>query len=329
MKCTKCGNENQPDAVFCDQCGARLAATPAAAAGPARPPRSRRSRQRPLPASALPGLCPQCGAANTPGEMFCGECGAPLEAPAPEAAAVEAAPMLAPRLPCPQPWLSPWQPLRQPARVAARAAETGRRVLLPMRRSLGRASSGRRASSRRRHAECGWHRWRRPSTAAAFSPPPPLTECPSCGAAVTPDDAFCEFCGAALVGAAAQPAIAAATVTGSPVAPAAAPAPQPAGAAHQQACMTGPVSGSGRQRPGDPPARAARRSLGARIRFQHLPRCGPDAARRRRGRRLAAPLQDHAGRGPVHPAGPEQHQLYLAEPQAAAARRAGGAARWR
>jgi len=58
----------------------------------------------------------------------------------------------------------------------------------------------------------------------------PLTECPSCGADVAPDDAFCDFCGAALVGDAAampRPASPPATMIATPL-PAAAPSPQPA-----------------------------------------------------------------------------------------------------
>ena len=57
MKCPKCGNEAQADAIFCDQCGTRLTQDRASVAAPAAPSaRARRcaarsrllSPQRPL-----------------------------------------------------------------------------------------------------------------------------------------------------------------------------------------------------------------------------------------------------------------------------------------
>src|SRR5712692_11527761 len=55
MQCPRCQAENRDDLRFCEDCGARLAAT-----------------------------CPSCGAEVTPGKRFCGVCGAQLGAPAPE-----------------------------------------------------------------------------------------------------------------------------------------------------------------------------------------------------------------------------------------------------
>jgi len=49
VPCTSCGSENRPDARFCGECGAPLAAA-----------------------------CPGCGAANEPGRKFCYQCGAAL-----------------------------------------------------------------------------------------------------------------------------------------------------------------------------------------------------------------------------------------------------------
>ena len=87
--CPNCGNQAAENAVFCDQCGARL---------PALAP-------EPLPGSGQPGvavepiaggvpegvlICPDCGAENVPGELFCDVCGNPLEAPAPVAASAVA-----------------------------------------------------------------------------------------------------------------------------------------------------------------------------------------------------------------------------------------------
>jgi uncharacterized OB-fold protein len=83
--CPQCGNEVSADAIFCDQCGAKLEAAAA-----------------PSPGSVI---CPVCGAGNVPGEAFCYACGASLEAPAPaeapppSAAPVEAA--AAPGTTCP------------------------------------------------------------------------------------------------------------------------------------------------------------------------------------------------------------------------------------
>jgi len=55
MQCPRCQTENRDDLRFCEDCGARLAAT-----------------------------CPSCGAEVTPGKQFCGACGAQLGAPAPD-----------------------------------------------------------------------------------------------------------------------------------------------------------------------------------------------------------------------------------------------------
>ncbi|MEK6710656.1 MAG: adenylate/guanylate cyclase domain-containing protein [Nitrospinota bacterium] len=57
MQCSACRHENRPQALFCEQCGARL--------------------ER---------LCPACGDAVQPGARFCGHCGGALES-APQAAA--------------------------------------------------------------------------------------------------------------------------------------------------------------------------------------------------------------------------------------------------
>jgi hypothetical protein len=91
--CPNCGNQAAENAVFCDQCGTRLPAPepqpqPAAAVAPvAGEPTSMGG----VPEGVL--ICPDCGAENVPGELFCDVCGNPLEPPAPvsEPTAVEAA----------------------------------------------------------------------------------------------------------------------------------------------------------------------------------------------------------------------------------------------
>jgi class 3 adenylate cyclase/tetratricopeptide (TPR) repeat protein/ABC-type thiamine transport system ATPase subunit len=55
MRCSRCQAENREGLRFCEDCGARLAAT-----------------------------CPSCGAEFTPGKKFCGSCGAPVATAQPE-----------------------------------------------------------------------------------------------------------------------------------------------------------------------------------------------------------------------------------------------------
>jgi hypothetical protein len=71
--CAKCGNKNQDDAVFCDQCGARLVSVGIS-----------------LTAEAGGIKCPSCGFSNVAGEFFCENCG--IKLPAPEPSAPEPAP---------------------------------------------------------------------------------------------------------------------------------------------------------------------------------------------------------------------------------------------
>ncbi len=84
MTCPNCGSQQPAGARFCDQCGTPLgqpqptaAAAPATAAPVATTPAVIAA---PL-AQTGPGgglICPVCGAANIPGEVFCENCGASL-----------------------------------------------------------------------------------------------------------------------------------------------------------------------------------------------------------------------------------------------------------
>ena len=130
--CPQCGVDNPANARFCDQCGAGLIPVPGRpAAGETQPQMPATQPQLPAappplqPASAAPAVpvssgaltCPQCGAAAIPGEAFCDNCGAPLNAPARPAAPAPAPPYSSgvpaqPTYPPPQP--SSFQPT-QPA----------------------------------------------------------------------------------------------------------------------------------------------------------------------------------------------------------------------
>jgi len=214
-KCPKCGNEVQDDAIFCDQCGARLKPVEA-------PTEAAAEQSVPAAAQAPQGIvCPSCGTVNTPGEMFCDNCGAPLAAPQPEpeavAAAAEAPPARGGPRTCPHCGATVAEgdefcyacgaELPKPSVEAAVPAQEAAVVAEP--------------PSAPQPAE---------AQAAPAPAPGPLKRCPSCGATVGPTDTFCEFCGAALV------TLAEAGTT------AVAPAPQPAptAAAPSPAVGTGP-----------------------------------------------------------------------------------------
>ena len=183
---------------------ARSAVTTDAAPQPwPRPPAAGRgsAAQRRVPAlPAAPVRVPQCGAPNTPGELFCGECGAPLAAPAPEAAAVapRAAGSGAGALPQPR---SPGAALPPTAAPAC----PRRRVLLRLRRgpaaAPGRGGARRRARQPRLRGGCTG---RAPPPASPLPRPAPAPR-PSARPAEppsTPDDTFCELSAAPRWGAA-------------------------------------------------------------------------------------------------------------------------------
>lgn len=210
MNCPSCGNGVQADAVFCDQCGARLGQPQAA---PAR-------EVVPVATAAPPAevaLCPGCGVGNLPGELFCAECGTPLEAPvplqaapaAPVATATDAAPATAPvptQAPAPaEPAIAPQAAVPEaPASCAACGVQVraGDAFCFACGARLADQGAAAQAQAPVVAAQPALEA-AAPATAVSA---PAAGACPACGAAVQPSDLFCDACGSALVGAAATAA---------------------------------------------------------------------------------------------------------------------------
>jgi hypothetical protein len=79
MTCPNCGSQQPAGARFCDQCGTPLDQSQPAAANSA-PVAAAPAVAAPVAQAAPSGglICPVCGAANIPGEVFCENCGASL-----------------------------------------------------------------------------------------------------------------------------------------------------------------------------------------------------------------------------------------------------------
>ncbi|NLG51588.1 MAG: zinc-ribbon domain-containing protein [Chloroflexi bacterium] len=233
MKCPNCGTQVQEDAIFCDQCGTRLPRPEAANATANAAANAAATAQQPAaeqPTPAQEGRCSNCGNVNTPGEMFCGECGAPLAAPQPEPAADVQPPTVA-AAPAPS------GTSRTCPDCGATVAE-GEEFCYACGAELKAATSVAAAASAPAQApapaeEAAPAAETAPAASAAApaqpvdaTPPaqesaPAVRECPACGAQTNPGDAFCEFCGAAL--AAPQAAETAAPAQPTEAAPAAPP----------------------------------------------------------------------------------------------------------
>ena len=247
MKCPTCGNDAQDDAVFCDQCGARLETVTVEAAQPeAASPPSEPSAEAQAPAKAtgpeVALTCKACGASITPGEIFCGECGAPLEAPQPEPEAVDAT--VAEAAEAAPASVSPAERTCQACGAALAGDDTfcdacGAEVAGPGLATTGAAEAGIETpkpspeASAPAPAVAAVAAAATPAPAAAAAPvPAAASECATCGAQINPGDAFCEFCGAALVG---SEAAASASTAAERVAAASTPVQAPAPAAAQVA----------------------------------------------------------------------------------------------
>ena len=221
MKCPNCGNEAQEDAVFCDHCGLRLRQPPVAAVAPAAPsPETPAIAPVAQPAADRGSVCQKCGASNLPGELFCGECGAPLAAPQPEPATVaQVQAASAPQATSGGPRLCPGcgaqvadgdefcyacgADLRVAAATPAAAAPPASAAPLAAATppAAAPATQGAQSVPPDMASPAPTAQPTPMAPAVAVVPAAPTitaTECPTCGGKVNPGDSFCDNCGAAL-----------------------------------------------------------------------------------------------------------------------------------
>ncbi len=215
--CPNCGNQTSEGAVFCDQCGTRLAQ-----------PEVPAPEVAPAPAGGSV-ICPACGAGNVPGEAFCDYCGSPLEAPVPT---VEAVPELEPIAREAELEVTP-APAEAAAEEAAPVPEEAAPLAAPSEEKPTCPACGAEVLSGEAFcADCGASLAPPPSppeavpeaepvaapepvaeAVPAVAPaepsveevPPPIPApaeppvCPACGTDVEPGDAFCSACGYTLM----------------------------------------------------------------------------------------------------------------------------------
>jgi len=191
--CPDCGAENVPGEVFCDTCGSPLQAPEPVAAVAAQvvaPGPEAQVAQMGVP------YCPTCGAAVKPEDTFCGSCGASLAAapveevvpevePVPEEPEVEAEPvveeLMAEAAPVEEAGVevAEVEPLVEEVPIEEVVAEEvpAEEIVVEEVVEAGPAIEA-------------------PAAVAAAAE----SECPVCGAKVTPGQAFCASCGASLEG---------------------------------------------------------------------------------------------------------------------------------
>lgn len=219
--CPDCQTQVEDKAVYCDNCGFRLqplvsAPAPAPASTPA-PQEALRPTSS--PAGVAPGTCSACGYTNTPGEMFCQNCG------------VQLAPVLSSPPPPPVPLQAPVSGVPTPARPAS-ACQTCGQINPPGERycqvcgmELGvppPPSAAPPAPPTPKLAPTQPNLQFPPPAAPRHSPSTGPIPCPTCGFSNPPDEGFCQNCGSQLFSSK-SPAPLPATPFQAPAAPPAAP----------------------------------------------------------------------------------------------------------
>jgi uncharacterized OB-fold protein len=190
--CPACGAGNVPGEAFCDFCGSPLdapapaaeetgAPEPEAEPGPKPPAVAEAEAPAESQAPAEP-TCPACGAAVTPGEAFCANCGASLAQPPipPEPVTAEEEE--------PEPTVAP---------EAAAAPEAGAPTEAEPEADAEPSPEAEAPTEPEAPAEA-----EQEAAPPEAAPPGPVTApgttCPACGSEVEAGDAFCSACGYAL-----------------------------------------------------------------------------------------------------------------------------------
>jgi hypothetical protein len=139
--CPSCGNQNEENAQFCDNCGATLAAGAVPGGAPVAPPYTGGA------AAPVGGgiICPSCGTANLAGTLFCDNCGAALSGVAPQSGGPSYIPAqqppVSPSVPPVQRPNAPAQPQGGTPQLPCRLVINGQAVIVPVKAEvvIGRA----------------------------------------------------------------------------------------------------------------------------------------------------------------------------------------------